>query len=60
MSRNSDAVRGGYSVHALRAVYLREKWHRIDARGNKDGVCACDVNNYGVAHETVTFPLKAT
>ncbi|MEJ8304012.1 transglutaminase family protein [Saccharibacillus sacchari] len=37
-----DTVEGGYVLHALNTVYLREKeqWIRLDARGNKTGINA--------------------
>lgn len=30
----------GYCVHAYNAAYLNGKWVKLDARGNKKGVCA--------------------
>ena len=37
-----DTPDTGYCIHALNAVYLEtpDKWVRIDARGNKDGIHA--------------------
>jgi transglutaminase-like putative cysteine protease len=50
-----DDERGGYSVHALNAVYLKDSWHRIDARGNKDGVNA----EFRLDEERLAFPVRA-
>ena len=35
-----DTPESGYCIHALNAVYLKsmDKWIRLDARGNKDGI----------------------
>ena len=30
----------GYCVHAYNAVFLDQKWIKLDARGNKPGICA--------------------
>jgi len=37
-----DLPEDGYCIHALNTVYIREfnKWIRLDARGNKEGVIA--------------------
>jgi len=38
----SDTRESGYCIHSLNAVYFRslDKWVRLDARGNKEGVNA--------------------
>jgi len=46
----------GYCIHALNAVYVPslEKWIRLDARGNKEGVDAqMDIEN-----EKLAFPVR--
>ncbi|MEH7581394.1 transglutaminase-like domain-containing protein [Priestia megaterium] len=37
-----DTIDTGYCIHALNAVYIKceERWIRLDARGNKEGVQA--------------------
>lgn len=37
-----DKSEDGFCIHALNTVYLREfnKWIRLDARGNKEGINA--------------------
>jgi transglutaminase-like putative cysteine protease len=49
-----DDERGGYSVHALNAVYLRGSWHRLDARGNKEGVDA----QFSLGEERLAFRVR--
>jgi transglutaminase-like putative cysteine protease len=49
-----DDARGGYSVHALSAVYLAGSWHRLDPRGNKPGVNA----EFSLAEERLAFPVR--
>jgi transglutaminase-like putative cysteine protease len=44
----------GYAVHALNAVYLGERWHRLDARGNKPGVAA----EFSLDEERLAFPIR--
>lgn len=46
----------GYCIHALNAVYLADfnKWIRLDARGNKDGVNA----EMCLEHEQLAFPVR--
>jgi len=51
-----DDDSAGYSVHALNAVYLGERWHRLDARGNKPGVAA----EFSLGEERLAFPIRAT
>lgn len=51
-----DDDRRGYSVHALNAVYLGERWHRLDARGNKPGVAA----EFSLGEERLAFPIRPT
>jgi transglutaminase-like putative cysteine protease len=46
--------RGGYSLHALNAVFLEERWHRLDARGNKPGVTA----EFSLDEERLAFPVR--
>jgi transglutaminase-like putative cysteine protease len=46
-----------YCLHGLNAVYLRQYgWYRIDARGNKPGVCAA----FNPPSEKLAFPVVDT
>jgi len=47
----------GFIIHGLNAVLLskRDKWIRLDARGNKPGVDA----QFSVSEEKIAFPVKA-
>ncbi|MDR0272866.1 MAG: transglutaminase family protein [Clostridiales bacterium] len=42
-------------LHGLNAVYIRKKWIRLDARGNKPGVDA----QFSVEEERLAFPVRA-
>lgn len=46
----------GFCIHALNAVYLKEadRWIRLDARGNKDGVDA----QFDVEQERLAFEVR--
>ena len=46
----------GYCIHALNAVYLKtiDKWIRIDARGNKEGVNA----EFSIKEEQLAFTVR--
>ena len=46
----------GYCIHALNGVYIKslEKWIRLDARGNKEGVCAA----FSTEKEALAFPVR--
>ena len=46
----------GYCLHALNAVYIKSlnKWIRLDARGNKDGVDA----QFSTEKEMLAFPVN--
>lgn len=46
----------GYCIHALNATYLRsiDRWIRVDARGNKEGVQA----DFSVDDERLAFPIR--
>lgn len=51
-----EDTENGYCIHALNAVYVPslEKWIRLDARGNKEGVDAqMDIEN-----EKLAFPVR--
>jgi transglutaminase-like putative cysteine protease len=50
-----DDDSAGYAVHALNAVFLDGRWHRIDARGNKPGVTA----DFSLEGERLAFPIRA-
>ena len=49
-----DDDRAGYAVHALNAVHLGGRWHRIDPRGNKPGVDA----QFSLDEERLAFPVR--
>lgn len=44
----------GHVLHGLVAVYLRDKWIRLDARGNKTGVDA----QFSIDEEKLAFPVR--
>lgn len=51
-----DTPEQGYCIHALNAVYLQSlnKWMRLDARGNKQGVDA----QFSLEEEKLAFPVN--
>src|SRR5690606_40198560 len=51
-----DSPEGGYSLHALNGVYLKtlNRWVRLDARGNKQGVQA----EFSVHEEKLAFNIR--
>jgi len=51
-----DTPATGYCIHALNAVYLKslERWIRLDARGNKEGVNA----QFNIHEEKLAFPIR--
>jgi transglutaminase-like putative cysteine protease len=51
-----DTPETGYSIHALNTVYLAslQKWIRLDARGNKQGVDA----QFSTGKERLAFPVR--
>lgn len=51
-----DMPETGYCIHALNAIYLKsiDKWIRIDARGNKDGIQA----DFSIDNECLAFPIR--
>ena len=51
-----DTPEKGYSLHALNAVYINSlnKWIRLDARGNKEGVDA----QFSTEKEMLAFPVN--
>lgn len=52
-----DTPESGYCIHAINAVYLEtlDKWIRLDARGNKEGVNA----QFSLDQEQLAFPVRA-
>ncbi|MBU8687366.1 transglutaminase family protein [Priestia megaterium] len=52
-----DTLDTGYCIHALNAVYIKseERWIRLDARGNKEGVQA----GFSLKKEKVAFPANS-
>ncbi|MEK3886216.1 transglutaminase-like domain-containing protein [Bacillus sp. FSL K6-3431] len=51
-----DTPKKGYSIHALNAVYFKslDKWIRLDARGNKQGIDA----QFSIGEEKLAFPIN--
>lgn len=51
-----DTPDTGYCIHALNAVYLQtlQRWIRLDARGNKEGVDA----QFSIYEEKLAFPVR--
>ncbi|OMF37747.1 transglutaminase [Paenibacillus sp. FSL H8-0548] len=51
-----DTPDSGYCIHAMNAVYLseHERWIRMDARGNKEGVHA----EFSVTQDALAFPVR--
>ncbi|TBL75976.1 transglutaminase-like domain-containing protein [Paenibacillus thalictri] len=51
-----DEPETGYCIHALNAVYLEshQRWVRLDARGNKEGVDA----QFSLEREQLAFPVR--
>lgn len=45
---------GGYILHGLNAVFLDNKWYRLDARGNREDVNA----QFSVDSEKLAFPVS--
>ncbi len=45
---------GGYILHGLNAVFLDDKWYRLDARGNREDVNA----QFSVGMEKLAFPVS--
>lgn len=57
LSDKDDSL--GYCIHGLNAVYLKHKhinkWFRLDARGNKQGVNA----DFFIDKEQLAFPIRS-
>ena len=51
-----DTPEKGYCIHALNAVFLKSlnKWIRVDARGNKEGIDA----QFSTEEEQLAFPVN--
>lgn len=51
-----DTPDTGYCIHALNAAYLKtlQRWIRLDARGNKEGVNA----QFSIDEEKLAFPTR--
>lgn len=45
----------GYCVHAYNAVYVKNKWIKLDARGNKEGVNA----QFSLVEPILAFPIRS-
>lgn len=45
----------GYCVHAYNAVYVENKWIKLDARGNKEGVNA----QFSLGEPILAFPIRS-
>ncbi|MEK4566891.1 transglutaminase family protein [Alkalihalobacillus sp. FSL R5-0424] len=53
-----DTPADGYCIHALNAVYIKslDRWIRLDARGNKEGIDA----QFQIEQEKVAFQVNGT
>ncbi|WEG19265.1 transglutaminase family protein (plasmid) [Alkalihalophilus pseudofirmus] len=51
-----DTPEKGYCIHALNAIFIRSlnKWVRVDARGNKEGIDA----QFSIEEEKLAFPIN--
>lgn len=51
-----DKPEDGYCIHALNSVYISglDRWIRIDARGNKEGINA----QFSIEEEKLAFPIR--
>lgn len=49
-----DDDSAGYCLHAYNAVFLEGRWVRLDARGNKPGVCA----QFSLGEPALAFPVR--
>ncbi|WP_062109600.1 transglutaminase-like domain-containing protein [Bacillus niameyensis] len=51
-----DTPEQGYCIHGLNAVFFQSlnKWIRVDARGNKDGIDA----QFSIDEEKLAFPIN--
>ncbi len=51
-----DTPEKGYCIHALNAVFFRSfnKWVRLDARGNKEGIDA----QFSIDEENLAFSIR--
>lgn len=51
-----DTPDKGYCIHALNAIFLKSlnKWIRVDARGNKEGINA----QFSIEEEKLAFPIN--
>lgn len=51
-----DVPETGFCIHALNAVYIKSlnRWIRLDARGNKEGVDA----QFDIEQERLAFPVR--
>jgi transglutaminase-like putative cysteine protease len=51
-----DTPEKGYCIHALNAVFFKSlnKWVRLDARGNKEGIDA----QFSIDEEKLAFPIQ--
>lgn len=50
----SDDDSLGYCVHAYNAVFIKDKWIKLDARGNKQGVNAC----FLIDDPVLAYPIR--
>lgn len=51
-----DTPEKGYCIHALNAIFFKSlnKWIRVDARGNKEGIDA----QFSIEEEKLAFPIN--
>lgn len=57
LTRADNDAGEGYIIHALNTVYIEalDRWIRLDARGNKDGICA----EFSIEEEKLAFPIRS-
>ena len=57
LTRADDDDSEGYIIHALNTVYIEErnKWIRLDSRGNKENVHA----EFNIEEEHLAFPVRS-
>jgi hypothetical protein len=46
-------IESGYALHGLNAVYIDNRWHRLDPRGNKPGISS----TFSLIEEDLAYPI---
>src|SRR5690606_1863960 len=47
-------IESGYALHGLNAVFLNDKWFRVDPRGNKEGI----YSEFNMEEEKLAYSLR--